>query len=105
MKTRYIILMVSGALALLPGVSRAHDTPNMNHTHAFQQTGYGQYRQGHYVNGPQGSIIIWSPKTYTGYQNGKTVKFARPSPITRAPGTPVAGKQNKVVPPVKYEKR
>jgi hypothetical protein len=74
----------------VPGIAAAHDTPNLEHSHAFQKTGYGTYRQGHSVNGPQGSIIIWSPRPYTGYQNGPAVKFARPQPITRAPGTPAA---------------
>jgi len=67
----------------------AHETPNLEHTHAFQQTGYGTWRQGHYVNGPNGSIIIWSPRTYTGYQANPPVRFARPQPITRPPGSPL----------------
>jgi hypothetical protein len=87
---RFISLIASAAVMSVPAIAAAHDTPNLEHSHAFQKTGYGTYRQGHSVNGPQGSIIIWSPRPYTGYQNGPAVKFARPQPITRAPGTPAA---------------
>jgi hypothetical protein len=65
----------------------------MDHTHAFEETGYGKYRQGHSVNGPYGSITVWSPRTYTGFQSPPPVEFARPEPITRAPGTPAAQTQ------------
>jgi hypothetical protein len=81
------ILIVATA-SLLAATARAHEAPNLEHTHAFQQTGYGSYRQGHKVNGPQGDIIIWSPRPYTGYQPGPAVRFARPQPITKAPGHP-----------------
>ena len=77
----------AGAIALAAPV-QAHDTPNLEHSHAFQQTAYGTYRQGHYVNGPQGSIIIWSPQNYTGYENSPAVRFARPKPISRPPANP-----------------
>ena len=80
-----VIAVGLGAMALS---AQAHDTPNLEHTHAFQQTAYGSYRQGHYVSGPQGSIIIWSPQPYTGYQNAPNVRFARPEPITKAPSNP-----------------
>jgi hypothetical protein len=79
----------AGAIALAAPV-QAHDTPNLEHSHAFQQTAYGTYRQGHYVNGPQGSIIIWSPQPYTGYQNAPNVRFARPQAILKAPRNPIA---------------
>jgi hypothetical protein len=69
----------------------AHDTPGLEHSHAFQKTGYGTYRQGHSVNGPLGSITIWSPQPYTGYRQGPAVKFARPQPITRPPDSQSAG--------------
>jgi len=87
MKTAVYFVVISGLL-LFAAPSFAHDVPNMEHSHAFQQTGYGKYRQGHYVNGPQGSIIIWSPRTQTGYQQGNAVEFARPEPITKAPSSP-----------------
>jgi hypothetical protein len=89
-------LMKAGAAVLalvaatVASTAMAHDTPNMDHTHAFKQTGYGQYRQGHSVNGPYGSITIYSPRTYSGFQSAPAVEFARPEPITRAPGAPAA---------------
>jgi len=90
MKARHILLAAAGVLALSPQVSVAHDVEGITHSHAFQQTAYGEYRVGHSVNGPPGNIIIWSPQTYSGYQAGKTVKFARPQPITKAPSGPTA---------------
>lgn len=85
---RTAILAVAAAFGLGAGAAWAHDIPNIEHTHAFEKTGYGTYRQGHTVNGPNGSITIWSPRPYTGYQAAPPVRFARPEPITRAPGTP-----------------
>ena len=85
---RRISILVVATASLLAATARAHDAPNLEHTHAFQQTAYGSYRQGHHVKGPQGDIIIWSPRTYTGYQQGPAVRFARPQPITKAPGSP-----------------
>jgi hypothetical protein len=79
----------AAALFAMAVPAQAHDTPNLEHSHAFQQTAYGTYRQGHYVSGPQGSIIIWSPQPYTGYQNAPNVRFARPQPITKAPRNPI----------------
>jgi hypothetical protein len=105
MKARYILLAATGSLIFFTAPAYPHDVPNMEHTHAFQQTAYGKYRQGHYVNGPQGSIIIWSPKTYTGYQAGSAVKFARPTPIVKAPGSPVATTQSQKKPAIKYPQR
>jgi hypothetical protein len=90
MKARYIVLAVAGALVLYTAPAYSHEVPNMDHTHAFQQTGYGKYRQGHYVNGAQGSIIVWSPRTVGSYRGGQGVKFARPTPIVMAPDSPVA---------------
>jgi hypothetical protein len=81
-----LLLTATAVCAFLATPLSAHEVANFEHTHAFEQTGYGHYRQGHSVNGPQGSIIIWSaqPKNST---NGKApVDFARPSPITRPPG-------------------
>ena len=105
MKALKILLAATGALVFFTAPVYPHDVPNIDHTHAFQQTGYGKYRQGHYVNGAQGSIIVWSPKTYTGYQKGQTVKFARPSPIVKAPGSPVARTKSQTNPSIEYEKR
>ncbi len=105
MKARYMLLAATGALIFFTAPAYSHDVPNMEHTHAFQQTAYGKYRQGHYVNGPQGSINVWSPRTYTGYQAGSAVKFARPSPIVKAPGSPVATTQSQAKSAIKYPER
>jgi len=88
---RWWVLLIATAAAMgASPMASAHDTPNLEHTHAFQKTGYGTYRQGHSVNGPLGTITIWSPRPYTGYPQGHAVKFARPQPITKAPGRPAA---------------
>ena len=75
-----IFLAIFAVAGLLSPVSEAHDVPNMEHSHAFEQTGYGTYRKGHYVNGPQGSIIIWSAKPHGSYQSAET-QGARPKAI------------------------
>jgi len=104
MKMRNAVLVVTGILVCFISPAYAHDVQNMKHTHAFQKTGYGKVREGHYVNGPQGSIIVWTPGNAAGY--GKTpVKFARPTPISSAPGTPVAKNRDKSRPEIKYGKR
>jgi hypothetical protein len=83
---KQIPILVMAAASLLAATARGHDAPNLEHTHAFQKTGYGSYRQGHQVSGPRGDIIIWSPREYTGYPQAPAVRFARPRPITEAPG-------------------
>ena len=84
----FIIAIILAALMVSAQAVRAHEVPNIPHTHAFKSAGYGKHRQGHSVNGPQGNIIIWSAQPKTGYQNRQTVRFARPKPITRAPASP-----------------
>ncbi len=109
MNTRLAYIAATGAIACLLSLAFStaaygHDVPNIKHTHAFQKTGYGKVRQGHYVNGAQGSIIVWAPGNAAGY--GKApVKFARPSPISRAPGAPVAKTRSQVDPEIQYGKR
>jgi hypothetical protein len=83
-----VLLSIAAGLSLFACQVQAHDVPNMEHSHAFEQTGYGQYRQGHYVNGPQGSIIIWSAKPKYSTNGADNVRFARPEPITKAPTQP-----------------
>lgn len=83
----------------------AHDTPNFEHSHAFRQTGYGTWRQGHSVNGPLGQIIIWSPQTYNEYQDSPPVRFARPQPITRPPGSALIKPRAGQNPALEYGKR
>ena len=87
------ILAAAAVFSLGSGLILAHDVPNMDHTHAFEQKGYGSWRQGHSLNNEYGSITIWSPRSYTGYQQSAPVEFARPSPITRPPGSPTVKKE------------
>ena len=82
------LMMLAAMFSLTALPVMAHEVPNIKHSHAFEQTGYGKYRQGHYVNGARGDIIIWSAQPKTGYKPGPAVKFARPEPITRAPAKP-----------------
>lgn len=105
MKRLHMLLAATGALVLLTAPAWSHEVPNIDHTHAFQKQSYGKYRQGHYVNGQQGSIIVWSPRTHTGYKQGSSVKFARPTPITKAPGSPVAKTRSQTDPAIEYGKR
>jgi len=86
------IFAVALVLFLISFPVWSHEVKNIEHSHAFQKAGYGEYRQGHYVNGPQGSIIVWSPRTVNSRQASSKVDFARPSAITKAPGTPNATK-------------
>jgi hypothetical protein len=93
---------VAVTLALGAGPALAHDVANMDHTHAFQQLDYGKYRQGHSVNNQYGSITIYSPRTYTGYQDAPAVRVARPKPITRPPGAAQAEKRSEQDPAQDY---
>ena len=101
-------IRLAGALAGLLGLAAfaaplfAHETPNMKHSHAFEQTGYGKVRQGHSVNNEQGDITIWSARPYDGYQAPPPVEFARPEPITRAPTLPHIGPARKAQPALNY---
>ncbi|MEJ2384177.1 MAG: hypothetical protein P8Y54_07225 [Xanthomonadales bacterium] len=91
-------------LAGLGGPLAAHDTPGIEHSHAFEQTGYGTVRQGHTVNNRLGSITIWSAKPYSGYPAQPPVKFARPEPIRKAPGLPQIGPARNLQPAPEYGK-
>jgi hypothetical protein len=104
MKRLSVLGVATGAM-FLAAAAQAHEVPGIKHTHAFEQTGYGTYRQGHMVDGPQGSIIIWSPQNVTGYQSSPPVKFARPQPITRAPGSPAAKSRTEEDPALEYGKK
>jgi hypothetical protein len=46
-------IMGSALLMFLSAPAWSHEVKNIDHTHAFQKKSYGEYRQGHYVNGPQ----------------------------------------------------
>ena len=102
------MLMLAGAAGFAlatTGTVLAHDVPNMEHTHAFKESGYGKYRQGHSVDGPYGSITIYSPRTYGTYQSAPVVDFARPEPITTPPGAPAAQTRADKNPALDYGKK
>jgi hypothetical protein len=105
MKTNTIPLqmLLAGVLGLAGFTAplAAHETPNMDHTHAFRQTGYGTWRQGHSVNNQLGSVTIWSAKPYSGYENPPPVRFARPEPIRQAPTLPQIGPARKAAQPAR----
>ena len=78
-------VLCSGLLLLLgSSVIQAHQVGSGTHSHVFRPTNYGQdYRPGHSVNGPTGSITIWSPATLNQYGSTKSVRFARPAPYAK----------------------
>ena len=84
MKAAIVTISALVLLAYAPIVA-AHETPGITHSHAFKQTGYGTFRQGHSVNNSLGSITIYSAKPHNGYDPGQSVKFARPEMIKKAP--------------------
>ena len=85
---RITLLAALLSASFLTTAAPGHESPGFQHSHAFRQTGYGTYRQGHVVDGPQGSIIIWSPANVSGYSGESRIRFARPQPISRPPGSP-----------------
>jgi hypothetical protein len=92
MNKALIALICGMTLMAVTTTARSHDVvdsngrPSNTHKHVWRQQAYGKdYRQGHSVAGPQGSITTWSPSTYKGYKAGSSVRFARPVPITQRP--------------------
>ena len=91
------LLVTLICVIMLPAIAtdaRAHDVvdsdgkPLNTHQHVWRQQAYGMdYRQGHSVSSHRGSITTWSPNTYRGYNAGRSVKFARPVPMTARPGS------------------
>lgn len=74
--------VLGAGLMLLVGstVLQAHQIAGGTHQHVWRPTAYGQdYRPGHSVNDPTGSITIWSPATLNEYGASHSVHFARPS--------------------------
>lgn len=88
MKKTLPVFALAGLLLIPAAALQAKEVPGPGAGRIQKQTSYGVNRQGRYVNSSLGNIIIWSPRPQTGYSSGNTVRFARPSPITRAPGTP-----------------
>jgi hypothetical protein len=65
------------------GVDNNPHAPSLAHQHVRQRVGYGQgFRYGHSVNGPQGSITIWSPAPTQSYGAIESVS------VMRQPHTP-----------------
>lgn len=69
-------------LILLAGstVLQAHQVTGGTHQHVWRPTAYGKdYRPGHSVNSPTGSITIWSPAALNEYGSNNSVRFANPA--------------------------
>lgn len=81
-------LAILACCLILPLAAMGHNTSNMKHSHAFKQTGYGEYRQGHYANGPIGSILIWSARPVNSRYSSGSVRFITPKPISKPPANP-----------------
>jgi hypothetical protein len=78
------VLFAGLTLLVCSTVLQAHQVADGNHQHVWRQTAYGSdYRPGHSVNSPAGSITIWSPATLNKYGAGKSVRFARPDSYSK----------------------
>ena len=79
-----ISVVIAGLIVLACSTTvPAHQVTGGTHEHVWRQTDYGKdYRPGHSVNGPQGSITIWSPAPHNAFGAGKSVRFARPVPYS-----------------------
>ena len=82
------LFIAASILLLLSLPARAHQVSNLEHTHVYQQTAYGKFRQGHAVSGQYGNILIWSAKPYASSRNSNNVRIARPAMIKQAPPGP-----------------
>ena len=79
-------------------VLQAHQVAAGTHQHVWRPTTYGQdYRPGHSVNGPQGSITIWSPATLNQYGAGHSIRFARQVPYQKQSGNQSANQSSQQV--------
>jgi hypothetical protein len=90
MNRKFISLFFGMILLSFAWPVQSHELVDINgrpvstHQHVWRQQEYGtDYRQGHSVDGSQGSITVWSPNTYQGYKAGSSVRFARPVPYTK----------------------
>ncbi len=75
-------------LMLLVGstVVQAHEVAGGTHQHVWRPTTYGSdYRPGHSVNSPAGSITIWAPAALNEYGANNSVRFARPAAYGKQP--------------------
>ena len=92
-------ILCSGLILLVGStVLQAHQVAGGTHQHVWRPTTYGKdYRPGHSVNGPQGSITIWSPATLNQYGANHSVRFARPVPYHKQSGKQSANQSSQQV--------
>ena len=84
MTIRPSVFCIGLALLVCSAMLQAHQLAGGTHKHVLQPTAYGKdYRQGHSVEGPTGSIQIWSPTTINEYGKSNPVEFARPTPYKK----------------------
>lgn len=90
------VLCAGLILLLCSTVLQAHQVAGGNHQHVWRPTTYGKdYRPGHSVNGPTGSITIWSPAAFNKYGASNSVQFAHPAPIVNQSVKQVQSQSNK----------
>jgi hypothetical protein len=76
-------------------VLQAHQVAGGTHQHVWRPTAYGKdYRPGHSVNGPTGSITIWSPAALNEYGASNSVQFAHPVPYNKQSSKQVQSQSN-----------
>ena len=78
------VLCAGLILLVCSTVVQAHEVAGGNHQHVWRPTTYGSdYRPGHSVNSPAGSITIWAPAAHNAYGANNAVRFARPAAYGR----------------------
>lgn len=90
-------VLTAGLMVLVCStVLQAHQVASGTHQHVWRPTTYGKdYRPGHAVNGPTGSITIWSPAALNKYGANNTVHFARPVPLVKQSAKQAQGQSNR----------
>ena len=74
------VLCAGLILLVCSTVVQAHEVAGGTHQHVWRPTTYGSdYRPGHSVNSPAGSITIWAPAAHNEYGANNAVRFARPA--------------------------
>ena len=78
-------VLCSGLIFLVCStVLQAHQFTGGTHQHVWRPTTYGKdYRPGHSVDGPNGSITIWSPARLNEFGASNSVRFAHPVPYNK----------------------
>ena len=89
------VLCAGLILLVCSNVLQAHQVAGGTHQHVWRPTVYGKdYRPGHSVNGPTGSITIWSPAALNEYGANNTVNFAQPAPYVKQSSKQVQSQSN-----------